>query len=94
MSKDLMEIQIAAAPQELRSPTANPVSDSPTPAELASQCAGVTKQRDRALEILRVIVENWDEDQRRRVDSIADEPWSVQCARKLLKERDGERPLP
>ena len=46
-----------------------------------------TNTERRALELLNVMVGTWDEDQRKRTNSIADEPWSIQQARKLLAER-------
>ncbi len=38
----------------------------------------------RALQLLAVLVGEWDEAQSKRTQSIADEPWHIQQARKIL----------
>lgn len=58
--------------------------------EIAARRKGVRTVGGRAVELLALVVGVWDEEQSKRTQSIADEPWHIQQARKLLSTK----PLP
>ena len=44
----------------------------------------------RAMDLMRTMVGAWDEEQSKRTQSIADEPWHIQQARQIVAHRQGE----